>query len=102
MVTVYHMLECNGMDILPYPSHLVEDTKLKSKLSVDGEGSWCLFSIDVRNTYGTPFEVCIERIQNGGHFLNSYLFIVLIISQVFPGLKHLSTYLQGQRQGWSK
>ncbi|KAK7467129.1 hypothetical protein VKT23_004188 [Stygiomarasmius scandens] len=65
MVTVYHMLECNGMDILPYPSHLVEDTKLKSKLSVDGEGSWCLFSIDVRNTYGTPFEVYIERIQNG-------------------------------------
>ncbi|THU80824.1 hypothetical protein K435DRAFT_972612 [Dendrothele bispora CBS 962.96] len=65
MVTVYHMLECNGMDILPYPSHLMEDTKLKSNLFVDGEGSWCLFSIDVRNTYGTPFEVSIERAQEG-------------------------------------
>jgi len=31
---------------------------------VEEEG-WCLFSIDVRNTYGMPFEVTLERVQNG-------------------------------------
>lgn len=31
---------------------------------VEEEG-WCLFSIDVRNTYGMPFEVTFERVQNG-------------------------------------
>ena len=32
--------------------------------SADGPG-WCLFTIDVRNTYGLPFEVTFERIQEG-------------------------------------
>ena len=27
--------------------------------------SWCLFSIEVRNTYGLPFEVTFERIDEG-------------------------------------
>lgn len=31
---------------------------------VEGEG-WCLFSIDVRNTYGSPFEVTLKRVQKG-------------------------------------
>jgi len=31
---------------------------------VEEEG-WCLFSIDVRNTYGLPFEVTLERVQKG-------------------------------------
>lgn len=26
---------------------------------------WCLFTIDVRNTYGIPFEVTLERNQDG-------------------------------------
>ena len=26
---------------------------------------WCLFSIEVRNTYGLPFEVAFERIDEG-------------------------------------
>lgn len=29
------------------------------------EDGWCLFSIDVRNTYGLPFEVTLERVQKG-------------------------------------
>jgi len=67
MVTVYRMLECHGMDILPYPSYPMEfdnkSTKNNSNLFVEDKGAWCLFSVDVRNTYGTPFEVSIERIQ---------------------------------------
>ena len=31
---------------------------------VEEEG-WCLFTIDVRNTYGLPFEVTLERVQDG-------------------------------------
>ena len=31
---------------------------------VEEEG-WCLFSIDVRNTYGLPFEVSLDRVQQG-------------------------------------
>ena len=26
---------------------------------------WCLFTVDVRNTYGMPFEVTFERDQEG-------------------------------------
>jgi hypothetical protein len=71
MVTVYHMLECHAMDILPY-SRLNEDdtmqvektnTNLQPTLRVDDEVSWCLFSIEVRNTYGLPFNVTFDRSQ---------------------------------------
>lgn len=71
MVTVYHMLECHGMDILPFPSYISDkgDRALKTEhgeiFSVDDEGSWCLFSIEVRNTYGLPFDVAFERTQEG-------------------------------------
>jgi len=27
--------------------------------------NWCLFSIEVRNTYGLPFEVTFERMDKG-------------------------------------
>lgn len=71
MVTVYRMLESHGMDILPYPSYPMElDSKYagnNSNLFVEDKGAWCLFSVDVRNTYGTPFEVSIERKQKGNH-----------------------------------
>ncbi|KIY72144.1 hypothetical protein CYLTODRAFT_434842 [Cylindrobasidium torrendii FP15055 ss-10] len=49
MVTVYRMLECQVMDIHPYP----------------GKSDWCMFSVEIRNTYGSPFEVIIERTQEG-------------------------------------
>lgn len=29
------------------------------------EHDWCLFSIEVRNTYGLPFEVMFERMDKG-------------------------------------
>ncbi|TFK54866.1 hypothetical protein OE88DRAFT_1653405 [Heliocybe sulcata] len=75
LVTVYHMLECQAMDISPYealePSDLraVHDSgdlsKIQPLLNIEDTVGWCLFSIDVRNTYGLPFEVTFEREQEG-------------------------------------
>ena len=76
LVTVYHMLECHGMDILPFEG--AEDHGSdwgevtgggQALLSVGDEAGWCLFSIDVRNTYGLPFEVTFERDQEGVRFM---------------------------------
>ncbi|KAF7338264.1 hypothetical protein MVEN_02051700 [Mycena venus] len=69
MVTVYHMLECQGMDILPFPSvpsELTEEQTETGEHYLGNEAGWCLFSVEVRNTYGLPFEVSFERIQQGG------------------------------------
>ncbi|KAJ7774579.1 TRAPP II complex [Mycena maculata] len=68
MVTVYHMLECHGMDILPFPSYPLELDQ--EQIGTDdqclgNETGWCLFSVEVRNTYGLPFEISFERIQQG-------------------------------------
>ena len=60
MVTVYRMLECHSMDIHPYPS-----SGVVSELGTFDHAEWCLFSVEVRNMYGTPFEVTIERTQEG-------------------------------------
>jgi hypothetical protein len=70
MVTVYHMLECHGMDILPFSRHSSElDDQTartwRDELNVNDEAGWCLFSIEVRNTYGLPFDVTFERVQEG-------------------------------------
>ncbi|KAG6814362.1 hypothetical protein H0H92_010948 [Tricholoma furcatifolium] len=73
MATVYHMLECHSMDILPFPRNPSReddavDARTRARretLYVDDEGSWCLFSIEVRNTYGLPFDVTFERVQEG-------------------------------------
>jgi hypothetical protein len=90
LVTVYHMLECHGMDVLPFDgteSHDSDEEETthsrRSLLSVDDEAGWCLFSIDVRNTYGLPFEVTIERDQEGISVFNISLFPCFdLISQV--------------------
>ncbi|KAJ7343441.1 TRAPP II complex [Mycena albidolilacea] len=69
MVTVYHMLECQGMDILPFPSvpsELDEEQGEPDEHYLGNEAGWCLFSVEVRNTYGLPFEVSFERVQQGG------------------------------------
>ncbi|KAF9652866.1 hypothetical protein BDM02DRAFT_3153426 [Thelephora ganbajun] len=67
LVTVYHMLECYDMDILSHSG-------LNDRVGVglpdasleESEGyNWCLFSIEVRNTYGLPFEVTFERMDKG-------------------------------------
>lgn len=65
------MLECHGMDILPFddvhgPGFDEEEPHSRqSLLNVGDEEGWCLFSIDVRNMYGLPFEVTFERDQEG-------------------------------------
>lgn len=62
------MLECHGMDILPFPSHPSEFDQEQSETDdqyLGNEAGWCLFSVEVRNTYGLPFEVSFERIQQG-------------------------------------
>ncbi|OBZ75570.1 hypothetical protein A0H81_04217 [Grifola frondosa] len=75
LVTVYHMLECHAMDILSYSeatttvsahTELEGDESLEAKarkalLNVGDIADWCLFSVEVRNTYGLPFEVTFER-----------------------------------------
>ena len=80
LVTVYHMLECQAMDILSYsgatttlPPSAVDDVDAiapeararKALLHVGDIADWCIFSIEVRNTYGLPFEVTFERHQEG-------------------------------------
>lgn len=76
LVTVYHMLECHAMDILSYwnasavvtrsddaHEELAEARARKALLNVGDIADWCLFSIEVRNAYGLPFEVTFERDQ---------------------------------------
>src|SRR5258707_942597 len=68
MVTVYHMLECSGMDLLPFPSYpqLRKDENEKFRhLGISEDFGWCLFSIEVRNSYGIPFDVTLLRTQDG-------------------------------------
>ena len=63
------MLECWAMDILPFTPSDVDlggpQTAWKSLVREAEEDGWCLFSVDVRNTYGLPFEVTFERVQDG-------------------------------------
>ena len=77
LVTVYHMLECDAMDILSYTGattalpptadddDFADARARKSLLHVGDIADWCIFSIEVRNTYGSPFEVTFERKQEG-------------------------------------
>ena len=61
------------MDILPFdnahgPSSDEEGHNSHSRqslLNIGDDVGWCLFSIDVRNMYGLPFEVTFERDQGG-------------------------------------
>lgn len=71
------MLECYSMDILPYSVDTITRTlevepneprpsrERRTLLNVDDVADWCMFSIEVRNTYGVPFEVTFEREQPG-------------------------------------
>jgi hypothetical protein len=72
VVTVYHMLECSGMDLLSFPSYpqlrsrkdeSIKDEKYRH-LDISEDTGWCLFSIEVRNSYGTPFVVALSRTQD--------------------------------------
>jgi hypothetical protein len=69
MVTVYHMLECSGMDLLPFPSYpqlrQKDENEKFRHLGISEDAGWCLFSIEVRNSYGIPFDVTLLRTQDG-------------------------------------
>lgn len=67
------MLECSGMDLLPFPSYPqlrwrrdenAKDEKFRH-LGISEDAGWCLFSVEVRNSYGTPFDVTLLRTQEG-------------------------------------
>ncbi|KAF9227891.1 hypothetical protein BS17DRAFT_693370 [Gyrodon lividus] len=63
-VTVYHMLECHNMNVMPLDA--LSSISSSSSDSLGGVGDsheWCLFSIEIRNTYGLPFEVTFSRAQ---------------------------------------
>lgn len=71
-VTVYHMLECHEMDILPFPSYSHNEdfqsrlqTGKRKGLVLDDDWGWCLFSVEVRNAYGLPFDVTFIRLEDG-------------------------------------
>ncbi|KAF8844938.1 hypothetical protein BDN67DRAFT_942470 [Paxillus ammoniavirescens] len=60
-VTVYHMLECHDMNVIPLDALSGTGTIFSNPPGDSHE--WCLFSIEVRNTYGLPFEVTFNRTQ---------------------------------------
>lgn len=64
------------MDILPYSPDIAhiplydapdsgDSSCHKTALSTQDPDDWCIFSVEVRNTYGIPFEVTFEREQPG-------------------------------------
>ncbi|KAG1756741.1 TRAPP II complex [Suillus paluster] len=70
-VTVYHMLECHDLSLVPMVDvdydigHRASNSMTQILPEVDDPAEWCLFAVDVRNTYGLPFEVTFEREQAG-------------------------------------
>ncbi|KAH7103873.1 TRAPP II complex [Auriculariales sp. MPI-PUGE-AT-0066] len=72
LVTVYHTLECTGMDIVPFGTldvhgqSAADDPNFRlltdAAAGADDE-EWCLFTVDVRNAYGQPFDVFFDRRQ---------------------------------------
>lgn len=58
------------MDILSY-SGLNNRFGAGSSSNESEDQEWCLFSIEVRNAYGLPFEVTFERIDRGKEWVGS-------------------------------
>ncbi|EJU05644.1 hypothetical protein DACRYDRAFT_113706 [Dacryopinax primogenitus] len=70
LVTVYHNLECQSMDVMRFSptayslkDNLEKQDIRRTLLDVPKDGDWCLFTVDVRNMFGIPFEVTLERTQ---------------------------------------
>ena len=78
LVTVYHMLECHSMDILPYsdtisafhgntPPKSADSERCNAFLNIGDAADWCIFCVEVRKhlrtlmdakeTEDTPAEV---------------------------------------------
>jgi len=55
------------MDILSYSglNDRVGVGRPDPTLGESEDRDWCLFSIEVRNTYGLPFEITFERMDKG-------------------------------------
>jgi hypothetical protein len=67
------------MDILPFPSYSseLESDANGNDSQLGNDAGWCLFSVEVRNTYGLPFEVSFEGAQPGAyHFFTFFLSLV--------------------------
>lgn len=73
-ITVYSVLECRSMDIVPHwqtkgtasaPAFLSQQDIDRYLLGVGQETDWCLFAIDVQNNHNTPFQVTITRESEG-------------------------------------
>lgn len=88
------------MDILPYSPDTItelleeygddESPEVKARrdlLNVDDDAEWCLFSVEVRNTYGLPFEVTFERDQPG----TSHLIRLQLVLKLLQDAVHAST-----------
>lgn len=73
-VTVYDMLECHSMDILPVSrsGHLLEGESEPSQnralFAVTDPWNWAFLTFEVRNTYGLPFEVVAKRVEGSDPF----------------------------------
>jgi hypothetical protein len=72
------------MDIIPFPDFATLDVSdnlvagpvsSRSIFDVNDESGWCLFSIEVRNTYSMPFEVTFERLQEGADMAFILIFL---------------------------
>lgn len=74
------------MDVFPLsqagcePDETSEDRRTVLFRGVEEEG-WCLFSIDVRNTYGLPFEVSLDRTQQSEETLSGYNLCFMVLNE---------------------
>jgi hypothetical protein len=77
LVTVYNTLECLDMDILPLTSTglqsigldmMTQTEEWRSQLETLSGDGWCIFTVNVRNTYGIPFEVTFKHNKDGMSF----------------------------------
>ena len=60
------------MDIVPFPSYAGNSefheqlaSEGKKDLALEEDWGWCLFSVEVRNAYGLPFDVTFSRLEDG-------------------------------------
>ena len=67
-----------------------EDKRAVLFKDVEEEG-WCLFSIDVRNTYGLPFEVTLDRVQKSEETFSGVKSVFLWFFYFFTGAPPTST-----------
>lgn len=73
IVSVYQMLECTGLSIMPVSQLVLLDKDTQSEWYTLFKGldehEWCLLVLDVQNTYGLPFEVTVSNSDECMHFL---------------------------------